>query len=95
MVHFNRCSRLLQHIGYQLYLPWSSYFDDFPVVTPAVLAQSTMLTMTTMLDLLGFEYAKHKLQPFETSANVLGVNVDFGQTSSDRVIIGKKIRTNR
>ena len=67
-----------------------SYFDDFPVVTPAVLAHSTMRTMTAMLDLLGFEYAKHKLQPFETSANVLGVNVDFGQTSSDRVLIGKK-----
>jgi len=90
VVHFNRCSRLLQHIGYQLYLPWSSYFDDFPVVTPAVLAHSTMRTMTAMLDLLGFEYAKHKLQPFDTSSNVLGVNVDFGQTSSDKVLIGNK-----
>jgi len=52
VVHFNRCSRLLQHIGYQLYLPWSSYFDDFPVVTPNVWAESTMSAMTTMLDLL-------------------------------------------
>ena len=90
VVHFNRCARLLQYIGYQLYLPWSSYFDDFPVVTSALLAQSTMRTMTTMLDLLGFEYAKHKLQPFETSANVLGVNVDFGQTSGDKVLLGNK-----
>lgn len=49
-----------------------------------------MRTMTTMLDLLGFEYAKHKLQPFDTSSNVLGVNVDFGQTSSDKVLIGNK-----
>ena len=34
VVHFNRCSRLIQHLGYQLYLPWSSYFDDFPVISP-------------------------------------------------------------
>ena len=90
VVHFNRCSRLLQHIGYQLYLPWSSYFDDFPVVTPSVLAGSTMSTMTTMLDLLGFGYAEHKLQPFATKANVLGVTVGFGQTDSDKVLIGNK-----
>ena len=90
VVHFNRCSRLLQHIGYQLYLPWSSYFDDFPVVTPSVLADSTMSTMTAMLDLLGFEYAKHKLQPFAPKANVLGVTVDFEKVCEGKVLVGNK-----
>ena len=91
VVHFNKCSRLLQHIGYQLYLPWSSYFDDFPVVAPSVLAPSTMTTMTTMLDLLGFEYAKHKLKPFAAKADVLGVTVDFEKSSMDRILLGNKV----
>eukprot|EP00435_Cladocopium_sp_Y103_P062683 s616_g24.t1 len=90
VVHFNRCSRLLQHLGYQLYLPWSSYFDDFPVVSPSLLSKSTMITMTTMLDLLGFDYAKHKLQPFDTKASVLGVSVDFGRAAHDKILIGNK-----
>ena len=55
VVHFNRCSRQLQHLGYLLYLPWSSYFDDFPVVSPSILTGSMMSAMTGMLDLLGFE----------------------------------------
>ena len=47
--------------------------------------------MTTMLDLLGFEYAKHKLKPFEIKADVLGVTVDYGRSSQDRVLIGNKM----
>ena len=71
-------------------MPWSSYFDDFPVVTPSVLAASTMGTMTAMLDLLGFEYAKHKLQPFAPKADVLGVTVDFEKVGEDKVLVGNK-----
>ena len=36
------------------------------------------------------EAAKHKLQPFATKANVLGVTVDFGQVCDDKVLIGNK-----
>ena len=61
------------------------------MVTPSVLASSTMTTVTTMLDLLGFEYAKHKLKPFEIKADVLGVTVDYGRSSQDRVLIGNKM----
>ena len=91
VVHFDRCSGLIQHLGYQLYLPWSSYFDDFPVISPSILSSSTMGAMTGMLDLLGFEYAKHKLKAFSTKADVLGVTVDFGRAGEDRVLIGNKL----
>ena len=91
VVHFNRCSRLLQHVGYLLHIPWSSYFDDFPVVSPAVLSESTMKTMTLLLDLLGFEFASHKLQQFSNQATVLGVEVDFGKVLEDKVLVGNKV----
>ena len=49
-----------------------------------------MKSMTGMLDLLGFEYAKHKLKAFDSKADVLGVTVDFGSVSEDRILIGNK-----
>ena len=90
VVHFNRCARLIQHLGYKLFLPWSSYFDDYPVVSPGFLARSTMSAMTTMLELFGFDYSKHKLKEFSTSADVLGVNVDFSHAMNDKILIGNK-----
>ena len=91
VVHFNRYSRLLQHVGYLLHNPWSGYFDDFPVVSPAVLSESTMKTMILLLDLLGFEFASHKLQQFSNQATVLGVEVDFGKVLEDKVLVGNKV----
>ena len=92
VVHFNRCSRLLQHIGYQLYLPWSSYFDDFPVVTPNVLAESTMSTMTTMLDLLGLSMPSTNcnLLPPKPMFWALRSILDKSAIGNDKVLIGNK-----
>lgn len=33
VVHFNRCSRLLQCIGWHLGILWGNYFDDFPILS--------------------------------------------------------------
>ena len=50
-----------------------------------------METVTLLLDLLGFEFADHKLQQFSCKATVLGVEVDFSQANKDRILIGNKV----
>jgi len=50
-----------------------------------------MKTMILLLDLLGFEFASHKLQQFSNQATVLGVEVDFGKVLEDKVLVGNKV----
>ena len=50
-----------------------------------------MKTMTLLLDLLGFEFASHKLQQFSNQATVLGFEVDFGKVLEDKVLVGNKV----
>ena len=76
VVHFNRCARLLQRVGLELNILMTNYFDDYPVVSPLGLSESTMSSMTMLFKLLGFEYAEHKLRPFDPVATILGVEVD-------------------
>lgn len=76
VVHFNRCARLVQRLGVELNFFMTNYFDDFPVVSPVSLGDSTMTSMTMLLKLLGFDYAEHKLKEFGGCASVLGVEVD-------------------
>ena len=86
VVHFNRISRFLQAIGFQCLVLWGNYFDDYPMLSTKLLADSTMQTATTLLDLLGFEFAGHKLKPFAERASVLGVDLDLRSAVADGVI---------
>ena len=74
---FNRVSRLLWAVGTsELLLPWTCYFDDFPLWTAGCLAKSTLGAAKGMLHLLGFRYAEHKLEEPKDSAEVLGICMD-------------------
>ena len=90
VVHFNRISRLVHHIGLHAGVLWGSYFDDFPMLSPAVLGHSSMEAAKFVLDLLGFQYADHKLKPFEAKATVLGVEIDTSMSDSGSIIIRNK-----
>ena len=90
VVHFNRLSRFLQAVGFHLDLLWGNYFDDYPVVTPAALSQSSMKCMVNLLDLLGFAYSGHKLKDFASEASVLGVDVDLTRVGELEVLVKNK-----
>ena len=90
VVHFNRVARLLHAIGLEAGLTWGCYFDDFPMVTPAVLRQSSMSTAKMLLDLLGFQYSGHKLKPFEPRATVLGVEIDASDAVGGWIFVRNK-----
>eukprot|EP00435_Cladocopium_sp_Y103_P004644 s2855_g1.t1 len=75
--NFNRVARLLWAIGVvELRLPWVNYFDDYPLMTPSSISTSTVSAAKSMMHILGFKYAEHKLETPKESAEILGVNVD-------------------
>ena len=83
VVHFNRCSRLLQCVGWHLCILWGNYFDDFPILSMSGMNDSTINTVTLLLRLLGFDYAKHKLKGFSGVAGVLGVEIELSKADKD------------
>ena len=74
----------------ELRLPWVNYFDDYPILTPGEISASTMAAAKGMLKLLGFGFAENKLEPFATSAEVLGVVVDCGLVSEGKLVYAMK-----
>jgi len=61
---------------------WSSFFDDYIVLSTPALARSTELTASSLFTLLGWEYAKEgrKCVPFSVVCEALGVNFDLSQS---------------
>ena len=90
VVHFNRIARFLQAVGFQCLILWGNYFDDYPMISTKLLAQSTMATSKALLELLGFEYADHKLKPFANRASVLGVDLDFSAVNDGVITVCNK-----
>ena len=88
VVHFNRAARLLWAIGQHLHVCWLNFFDDYPILTPRVLAGSTKQTLKALVDLLGFDCSWEKWQDFSTRATMLGVEVDLSDVAS----VGVRIR---
>lgn len=80
VLHFNRISYLLWACGCYLGVLWASYFDDFPIVVLPGLEVSTMAAAKGMLGLLGFVYAKDKLEPPADKATMLGVELDLTES---------------
>eukprot|EP00435_Cladocopium_sp_Y103_P041572 s3385_g11.t1 len=90
VVHFNRIARLVQAVGFRCGILWGNYFDDYPMVTTKILARSSMTASTTLLDLLGFEYATHKLKPFADRSSVLGVDIDLDKVDEGLILVRNK-----
>eukprot|EP00434_Breviolum_minutum_P005901 symbB.v1.2.005202.t1/scaffold299.1/size236002/14 len=76
--------------GLELHLLWFNYFDDFPCATFVEQRKSTLGSVRTLFDILGFRFAEDKLAPFDRRAEMLGVEVDLTHLLSDRVIVDNK-----
>ena len=90
VVHFNRVARFIQAVGLHLDVIMSNYFDDYPVVSPVALSKSSMASVMSMLDLLGFAYSKDKLKDFSEQVQVLGVVADVAQVNTLGVRVSNK-----
>ncbi|CAL1169263.1 unnamed protein product [Cladocopium goreaui] len=88
--HFLRISAFLQAIGRFMGLIWSAFFDDFVVLSHAMHEASTMTSALTLLDLLGFQYSKDKLQPFSDKTEMLGVELNLVDGKNGTVEVRNK-----
>ena len=88
--HFNRLARLFRAIGCRLHLMWFNYFDDYPVISPEVLAPSSEVTMQALAQLLGFVCSWDKYSPFAVRATMLGVEVDLSAVEEEGVKVRNK-----
>ena len=90
VLHFNRVSRLLWRLGLELLLFWSNYFDDYPVMSPELLASATRETMLSFMKLIGFQCAEDKLSDFSAKAVVLGIEIDCSRSEEGLLLISNK-----
>ena len=88
--NFLRVSSFLQAAGCYLGILWTSYFDDFPMVSHVLHTSSTMTCAKTLLSLMGFVYAEDKLEPFGIEAEILGVVMDLSDSIHGKVQIRNK-----
>lgn len=88
---FLRVSVALWYIGVVgLGLCWTSYFDDFTVLTRSELQQSTLWSVETLFNLLGLDFAKDgsKAPPFSDEFRMLGLVVNVSQISLGNISLG-------
>eukprot|EP00435_Cladocopium_sp_Y103_P036742 s2741_g9.t1 len=90
VLHFNRISKLLWALGCKLGLIWASYYDDYPMLCPAMLESSSLSGAKALLNLLGFQYAGDKLFEPSPKADVLGVELDLAMSRRGVVDIRNK-----
>eukprot|EP00435_Cladocopium_sp_Y103_P051984 s3318_g16.t1 len=90
VLHFNRVSNLLWAAGCKLGLVWASYFDDYPLLCPDGLEQSSVGAAKAMLGLFGFDYAGDKLQEPGFRSDLLGVELDLSLSGKGLVQVGNK-----
>ena len=66
--------------GCALGILWSSYFDDFPMLSHTLHVGSTLTCAKTLMTLFGFLYSEERLLPFDDSAESLGVVLDLRES---------------
>ena len=93
VLHFNRVSVLLWALGCHLNLVWASYYDDYPIICPQGLEQSSLGTAKAMLGLLGFDYSAEKLRDPNEVNEMLGVELDL--TGSKQGIVNIRNKQDR
>ena len=71
-------------------LMWTSYFDDFIVITQPELMQSTGSVITSLFWLTGWIFAEEgkKATPFDISCKALGVVFDVSDASTGKLLVG-------
>ena len=82
---FLRVSFAVWWIGiFGLGLAWTSYFDDFSVVTRPELENNTNWAVTALFELIGLQYAKEgpKAPPFSETFKMLGLVVCMSSMQS-------------
>ena len=79
------------HIGFHLLgLLWSSFYDDFTVISRDVLEKNTSWACESLFDLLGFVYAKDgkKFLPFSEFFKMLGLRFNVEPFGTGKVLLG-------
>ena len=77
---FIRISLALCHLGHFFWLlPWSSFYDDYTLLSTSTAAQSSDRSASFLLDLLGFDFDRDgdKAQPFKSQFRALGVEFNL------------------
>ena len=77
---FIRISLALCHLGHFFWLlPWSSFYDDYTLLSTSTAAQSSDRSASFLLDLLGFDFDRDgdKAQPFRSQFRALGVEFNL------------------
>lgn len=88
--HFLRVSAFLQAVDRFIGLMWAAFFDDFVMVSHAMHEFSTMSSALSLFDILGFQYSREQLTPFETKTEMLGVELDLQEARVGSVKIRHK-----
>eukprot|EP00435_Cladocopium_sp_Y103_P066897 s26_g29.t1 len=88
--NFLRVSAFLQAAGCAAGLMWTSYFDDFPMLSHVCHTTSTLACAKGLMSLLGFVYSEEKLDPFGDTAEILGVLVDLTHSADSKLTISNK-----
>ncbi|CAE7579831.1 SLC24A2 [Symbiodinium sp. CCMP2592] len=90
VLHFNRVSALLRRIMLEMEILTALYYDDYPVVSPCLLGNSTAAAFTSVMRLLGFRIADDKDKPFSTRSETLGVVIDTSAEDMSGVYVCNK-----
>ena len=88
---FLRLARAIWWIGVKgCRIMWSSFFDDFFVLSPEGLEDNTSGTVETFLHLLGWNFAEEgrKCVPFSNVCETLGVSFCFNRVAEGIVMVG-------
>ena len=90
---FNRVSRSLWFlINKMLVVPCGVFYDDYPMFSPASLADDADQSTSALLDLLGWRHAKTgvKSAPFKDKFQVLGCSLDVGAILNGLITLENK-----
>ena len=77
-------------MGLELDIPWTNYYDDFPVVDFKILSEHTGAAARALTSMLGFECSLDKELPFDRSAEMLGVVLDLSEFTKGVVKVCNK-----
>ena len=78
VTRFNRCSAAIEFVlAEELCVASSSYFDDFSVLSPGILTESTDVVVKQFFELVGWPIKTAKDRPFEDQFKALGVIFDL------------------
>ena len=85
---FLRVSLAIWKIGSSLLkLMWSAYFDDFLCLSRESEAKHVVFCVSSIFSLLGWKVSTHKLLPFDSICNVLGVQLDLRQSGDSLCLV--------